>query len=52
MMDKIGASRCWPSPGPGVAVDVERDGQLLTEHAVLDDNGDGKGVMSLASRGD
>jgi hypothetical protein len=27
-----------------VAESYERDGQLLTEHAVLDDNGDGKGT--------
>jgi hypothetical protein len=27
-----------------VVASYERDGQLLTEHAVLDDNGDGKGV--------
>jgi hypothetical protein len=26
-----------------VAASYERDGQLLTEHAMLDDNGDGKG---------
>ena len=44
---RTAACRCSrPSPGPGarVADSYKRDGQLLTEHAVLDDNGDGKGT--------
>jgi hypothetical protein len=34
-----------------VADSYKRDGQLLTEHAVLDDNGDGKGVAAPGQPG-
>jgi len=34
-----------------VVESYERDGQLLTEHAVLDDNGDGKGTDDLGQPG-
>jgi hypothetical protein len=34
-----------------VAESYERDGQLLTEHAVLDDDGDGKGTAEPGQPG-
>jgi len=35
-----------------VADSYKRDGQLLTEHAVLDDNGDGKGAVAPGQPGE